>query len=266
MTVWAPGRNSPLGALHKSAGVAGGLPWYRTASNTCCSCTAREGKPVRLRRWSATVNGASLRRHHEPGYLEVRLSSHRRDTRTGARCDPAGAEFSGSRSGKRDPCHIIRRTLMGASSVGVAVLLASATLLSTRTTGRRRIGTAPDPAVRGGPVRRDVDCGAAGRQRQHRGPSSRLSPPSTASSPWLRRTWTRAPADGALTYVEANAERVHHRGRRRRPGATGRADPRRARHGCRPDQLRGNEPRVTSAGHRADLRTRRRDCSGRSSS
>ena len=73
-------------------------------SNTRCSCTAREGKPVRIRRWSATVSGAPPRRHHEPGYLEVRMSSHRRDTRTGARWDPAGAEFSGSRSGKREPC------------------------------------------------------------------------------------------------------------------------------------------------------------------
>src|ERR1700722_8088644 len=49
------------------------------------SCTAREGKPVGIRRWSATVNGAPSRRHHEPGYLKARKSSHRRDTRTGAR-------------------------------------------------------------------------------------------------------------------------------------------------------------------------------------
>ena len=60
-------------------------PWRRTQGrpersgrgtvrpqDTCSSCTAREGKPVRIRRWSATVNGAPPRRCHKPGYLKVR--------------------------------------------------------------------------------------------------------------------------------------------------------------------------------------------------
>src|SRR5580704_9802538 len=57
-------------------------------------------------------------------------SSHRRDTRTGARCDPARAEFSGSRSGKRETVHILRRTLTGASAMGLATLLSVAAMSS----------------------------------------------------------------------------------------------------------------------------------------
>ena len=74
------------------------------AGNTTCSCTAREGKPVRLRRWSATVNGAPTRRRHGAGIPRGQRSSHRRDTRAGARHDPAAVGRPGSRSGKREPC------------------------------------------------------------------------------------------------------------------------------------------------------------------
>ena len=69
-------------------------------------CTARQGKPVELRRWSATVKGAPTRRHHEPGYLEGQKSSHRRDTRTGARCDPAWLRsFPGRGPGSENRAH-----------------------------------------------------------------------------------------------------------------------------------------------------------------
>ena len=91
-------------AAQMIGGCQAGPPWYRTLSNTCCSCTAREGKPVRLRRWSATVNGAPMRRHHEPGYLKVRRVPTVETQGPGLGGTPRAAEFSGSRSGKREPC------------------------------------------------------------------------------------------------------------------------------------------------------------------
>ena len=192
------------------------------------------------------------------------MSSHRRDTRTGARWDPAGAEFSGSRSGKRESCHIIRRTLDGCflRRPGHAVGVRHAAVhCSAR---RRRISAAQIPQFAA------AQAGAAWLVGQQAADGSvgglPLEPLATVNGilALAALTWTPAAAWSALTLVEANADAYITVDGADGPCATGRADPRRACHECRPDQLRGNEPRVTSPRHRADLGTRHRDCSGRS--
>ena len=114
------------GSAQREPGSAGDPPWYRTPGlKTCSSCTAREGKPVRLRRWSATVNGAPPRRRHEPGYLEVRrVPTVETQGRGSVRPRWSGVFRVKVREART--VHIVRRTLMGVSAVGLATLLASA--------------------------------------------------------------------------------------------------------------------------------------------
>ena len=75
---------------------------------------------MRLRRWSATVCGAPTRRHHKPGYLKVRrvptVETQGRGSVRPRGCGVFRVEVREARN-----MHLIRRTLLGASAVGLAI-------------------------------------------------------------------------------------------------------------------------------------------------
>ena len=102
---------------------------------------------MRLRRWSATVNGAPTRRHHEPGYLEVSRVPTVETQGPGLGATPLVRSFPGRGPGKREPVHILRRTLMGASAVGLATVLASAAVIALATPAGAVAPTLPQTAV-----------------------------------------------------------------------------------------------------------------------
>ena len=83
-----------------------------------------------LRRWSATVNGAPIRRHHEPGYLEVRRVPTVETQGPGLGVTPCTCGVFRVEVREARTVHIVRRTLMGASAVGLAAVLATATMTS----------------------------------------------------------------------------------------------------------------------------------------
>ena len=121
---------------------------------------------------------------------------------------------------------------------------------------RRRSGAPPDPAVRGGAGRREVDrrasrlpmAASAARSRSRR----------TASWPWPRRTTPQQPSRPCPTWRPTPTPYITASTERRRSGSAGSPDPGCARNERRPDQLRGDEPPGEAAGHRADVGSRRR--------
>ena len=135
--------------------------------------------------------------------------------------------------------HIVRRTLMGASAVGLATLLSAAAMTSFAAPAGAAVGAAQIPqsaAAQWPPVARRPQAA----RRQHR----RLRSPhgATAIGVWPPRIDT-AGARPALTYMEANADTYITKTGQRRSGPVGQSHSGRARHGRRSDQLRGHQPR-----------------------
>ena len=153
--------------------------------------------------------------------------------------------------------HLIRRTLLGASAVGLATSVGVGHSDVLRSACRRRVRAAPDPAVRGGASRREVDRHPAGRRRQHR--RARSPPRRTASWLWPPRTTPLRPSRPCPTWRPTPTRTSTRLDRQRRwSGSAGPPDPRCARNERRPDQLRRDEPPGEAAGHRADVGSRRR--------
>ncbi len=153
--------------------------------------------------------------------------------------------------------HIIRRTLLGASAVGLATLLSVGHPDVVRSARRSRDRGTADPAVRRGTGRGEVARDPAGRRWQHR--RLPLVDGERHSGPG-RRARHRCGPVGVVLHG-GQRQLLHHCGgerRRRRSGSVGPPDSGCARNERRPDQLRRDEPPGEAAGHRADVRCRRR--------
>ncbi len=193
-------RGARSARTHQSPGCRGEARRGTVRLQHSCCCTAREGKPVRVRRWSATVNGAPTRRHHEPGYLKVRRVPTVETQGPGLGGTPRMRGFPGQGPGSENHAHRPPHPL-GASAVGLATLLSAATLIVRPAPAaprpcRPRSPSSPRPRPQ------QMAGDPAGRRRQHR----RLS--STTANGILALAAAHdeaAAAQSALTYMEANA-------------------------------------------------------------
>ena len=209
---------------------------------------------MEFRRWSATVSGAPPRRHHEPGYLEVRRVPTVETQGPGLGVAPLVRSFPGRGPGSENRAHppphpdgCLRCRPGDAGQRRHHDLVRGAR--------RRRIGAAPDPAVRCRAVGGHVGRRPTGRRRQHR----RVLLEHGQRDPGPRGGPRRhGGGSGRVDLRGGERQLLHHRRRGRRSGPAGQPDLRRARHGRRPDQLRRDEPRDAAVGHRADLGARRR--------
>jgi hypothetical protein len=129
-------------------------------------------------------------------------SSHCRDTRAGARCDPAGAEFFRVEVREARTVHIIRRTLMGASAIGLATLL-SATAMTSFAAPAGAASVPPQiPQVA---AAQSAAAWIAGQQAANGSVGGSLSTTVNAILALAAAHVDTAGVQTALTYVEANA-------------------------------------------------------------
>ena len=153
--------------------------------------------------------------------------------------------------------HLIRRTLLGASAVGLATLLASATLMSLAAPAGAASAQPQIPQFAAAQAAAKWLGDPAGRRRQHRRVSLDDGQRHSCSGGRARH---RCRAVGPVLHG-GQRQRVHQfhvDPKYRRSRSVGLADPGRARHERRSDQLRRDQPPGEDGGHRADVGCRRR--------
>ena len=129
-------------------------------------------------------------------------SSHRRDTRAGAWHDPACSRASRVEVREARTVHILRRTLLGASAVGLATLLAATTMTSFAAPAG---AASVQPQIPQFAAAQSAATWIAGQQAADGSIGGSLSTTVNAILALAAAHVDTAGAQAALAYVEANA-------------------------------------------------------------
>ena len=204
---------------------------------------------MKIRRWSATVSGAPPRRHHEPGYLEVRRVPTVETQGPGLGVAPLVRSFPGRGPGSENRAHPpshpdgCLRSRLG-DAPGAATMTASAAPAGA---------ASAQPQIPQFAAAQSAATWVAGQQaaeRQHR----RLSLDHGERHPGPgRRPRRHGGGPGRIELRGGQCQFLHHRRQCRRSGPAGQPDLRRARLGVDPTNFGGTNLVTPAAGDRADL-------------